>query len=359
MALWSILRVLWVLYRSTPCCCMSSWHDDITGYHEEGTDGMHVGKNDLNDVYIVTLTGHHWSDCSRNLRNFAVAVHWQYGQYHCCGNSCRFHECVSWRKQMRSHSCSESSTGADRGKDSWELSCNETSVCDISTSSFQLVCSSWLCDRFSPSLWGGALADIWVRQQSMWMMWTEPMEDQRQCGSYCVRRRVVSKVRGLSLRATSHGYASRSTLVVTMNTWTMPSHSTVKDAMSTETGDSCHLVLLLRCTVRPFMVSVMRCENMSVFTAEKWLWYVWNGSHPQMMDGSEGECEESCYIILFDTSLTCCIALCTFVQYGVCSQSSFLSTDHMRKHDDITHASAWLKSHWKGALVVHVCVRHY
>ena len=33
---------------------MSSWHDDITGYHEEGTDGMHVGKNDLNDVYIVT-----------------------------------------------------------------------------------------------------------------------------------------------------------------------------------------------------------------------------------------------------------------------------------------------------------------
>ena len=38
---------------------MSSWHDDITGYHEEGTDGMDIGKNDLNDVYIVTLTGHH------------------------------------------------------------------------------------------------------------------------------------------------------------------------------------------------------------------------------------------------------------------------------------------------------------
>ena len=30
-----------------------------------------------------------------------------------------------------------------------------------------------------------------------------------------------------------------------MNTWTMSSHSTVKDAMSTETGDSWHLVLLL------------------------------------------------------------------------------------------------------------------
>ena len=34
---------------------MSSWHDDITGYHDEGTDGMHIGKNDLNDVYITML----------------------------------------------------------------------------------------------------------------------------------------------------------------------------------------------------------------------------------------------------------------------------------------------------------------
>ena len=40
------------------------------------------------------------------------------------------------------------------------------------------------------------------------------------------------------------------------------------------------------------------------------------------MDGSEGECEKSCSRISFNTSLTCCIALCTFVQYSVCSQSS-------------------------------------
>ena len=56
-------------------------------------------------------------------------------------------------------------------------------------------------------------------------------------------------------------------------------------------------------------------------------------------------CKESCSIILFDTSLTCFIALRTFVRYSICSQSSSLSTGHMRKHDDITHASAWLKSH--------------
>ena len=54
-------------------------------------------------------------------------------------------------------------------------------------------------------------------------------------------------------------------------------------------------------------------------------------------------CDESYSIIPFDTSLTCCIALCTVVQYCVCPQSSSLSTDHMRKHIDITHASAWLK----------------
>ena len=64
-----------------------------------------------------------------------------------------------------------------------------------------------------------------------------------------------------------------------------------------------------------------------------------------MMDGSEGECGKSCSIIPFDTSLTCFIALRTFVKYSICSQSSSLSTGHMRKHDDITHASAWLKSH--------------
>ena len=59
-------------------------------------------------------------------------------------------------------------------------------------------------------------------------------------------------------------------------------------------------------------------------------------------DGSEGESEESYSTILFDTSLTC-IALCTVVQYSACSQCSSHSTDHMRKHIDTTHASAWLK----------------
>ena len=54
-------------------------------------------------------------------------------------------------------------------------------------------------------------------------------------------------------------------------------------------------------------------------------------------------CEESCSLIPFDTSLTCSITLCTVVQKSVCPQSSSLSTDHMRKHIDITHASAWLK----------------
>ena len=34
---------------------MSWWHDDITGYHEKGTDGTHVGKSDLNDVHVVTM----------------------------------------------------------------------------------------------------------------------------------------------------------------------------------------------------------------------------------------------------------------------------------------------------------------
>ena len=56
-----------------------------------------------------------------------------------------------------------------------------------------------------------------------------------------------------------------------------------------------------------------------------------------MRDESEGECEESYSIIPVDTSFT-------FAQKSVCPQSSsFLSTDHMRKHDDSTHASAWLK----------------
>ena len=62
-----------------------------------------------------------------------------------------------------------------------------------------------------------------------------------------------------------------------------------------------------------------------------------------MTDVTEGECGESCSIIPSDTSLTCFIALRTFVKCSICSQSSSFSTGHMRKHDDITHASAWLK----------------
>ena len=29
---------------------MSSWHDDITGYHNEETDDFRIGKNDLKDL---------------------------------------------------------------------------------------------------------------------------------------------------------------------------------------------------------------------------------------------------------------------------------------------------------------------
>ena len=67
------------------------------------------------------------------------------------------------------------------------------------------------------------------------------------------------------------------------------------------------------------------------------------------------KCEESCSIIPFDTSLTCCIALCTVVQYSVCPQSSSLSTDHVRKHIDITHASAWLKDTLKRDILSYTC----
>ena len=65
-------------------------------------------------------------------------------------------------------------------------------------------------------------------------------------------------------------------------------------------------------------------------------------------------CEESCSIIPFDTSLTCCIALWTFVQYSFCSQSSSLSTDHMRKHDTSPmplHGS----SHTEKGHLLHTC----
>ena len=52
---------------------------------------------------------------------------------------------------------------------------------------------------------------------------------------------------------------------------------------------------------------------------------------------------------LIDTSLT-------FVQYSVCPQSSsFLSTYHLRDHDDSTHASAWLKSHLKKRHLLYSC----
>ena len=48
---------------------MSSWHDDITGYHNEEIDDLHVGKNDLKDLAMDR------SDCSRNRGDFTVAVH--------------------------------------------------------------------------------------------------------------------------------------------------------------------------------------------------------------------------------------------------------------------------------------------
>ena len=38
------------LNQSTSCCRMSSWHDDITGYHNEETDDLHIGENDLKDL---------------------------------------------------------------------------------------------------------------------------------------------------------------------------------------------------------------------------------------------------------------------------------------------------------------------
>ena len=56
----------------------------------------------------------------------------------------------------------------------------------------------------------------------------------------------------------------------------------------------------------------------------------------QVIEDMSQTCEESFSIITVDTSFT-------FAQYCVCPQSSSLSTDHMRKHDDSTHASAWLK----------------
>ena len=29
---------------------MSSWHDDIIGYHNDETDDLHIGENDLKDL---------------------------------------------------------------------------------------------------------------------------------------------------------------------------------------------------------------------------------------------------------------------------------------------------------------------
>ena len=67
-----------------------------------------------------------------------------------------------------------------------------------------------------------------------------------------------------------------------------------------------------------------------------------------MRDGSEEECEESCSRNLVDTSFT-------YAQYSVCPQSSSLSIDHMRKHEDSIYASAWLKVTLKKGHLLYTC----
>ena len=205
--------------------------------------------------------------------------------------------------------------------------------------------SKWsrLYDRFPPSLWGGALANSWVRQQIIWMMWTEPMMDQGQCTSCCIRPRVISKVQGSSLRATSHGYASQLILVTTVNTWIVLSHCTVNDDMSTEIDDSWHLVLLLRCTIRPSMTNVTWCESMSTFTAEKWLDEGW------IRGGVWGiVLHNPCWHIIH-------------ILLSIVSVHSLLLSAPITCASTMAGPMPLLgsRSHWKGTFVVHVCVRHY
>ena len=70
--------------------------------------------------------------------------------------------------------------------------------------------------------------------------------------------------------------------------------------------------------------------------------WAWSGWQEVLHQQDLVLCGESRSIIPSDTSLTCFIVLRTFVKCSICSQSSSLSTGHVRKHDDITHASAWL-----------------
>ena len=195
------------------------------GFHEEGTDGMHVYKNDLNDIYIVTLRQvtidqivQETVEISQlqyidNVVKISVVGIVQVSRMHVVTKTDEIPQLLIVEKIV------------ENSQLQWDK-CSRYLNIIIPIGMFILI----VWQILSKSL-RRALANSWVRQQTIWMMWTEPMKDQRHCGSYCVRPRVISKVRGLSLRATSHGYASRSILVVTMNTWTMPSHSTVKDAI--------------------------------------------------------------------------------------------------------------------------------
>ena len=42
--------------QSTPCCRMCSWHDNITGYHKEGTDDWYIDEGDLKDLAMNKIT---------------------------------------------------------------------------------------------------------------------------------------------------------------------------------------------------------------------------------------------------------------------------------------------------------------
>ena len=42
--------------HSTPCCRMCSWHDDITGYHNEETHDWYIDEGDLKDIVMNKIT---------------------------------------------------------------------------------------------------------------------------------------------------------------------------------------------------------------------------------------------------------------------------------------------------------------
>ena len=69
--------------QSTPRCRMSSWHDDITGYHNEETDDLHIGENDLKDLAmdrspLITLFSRPWRfhSCS-SLTMWSISLLWE------------------------------------------------------------------------------------------------------------------------------------------------------------------------------------------------------------------------------------------------------------------------------------------